>query len=65
MFKVINGFRELVEGSIKNHSALMHLFSTTEETPTRNLQDWDCYVHGHQRKQFCLTSQSQNHSYIP
>lgn len=37
MFKVINEFRDLVEGSIKNHSALMHLFLTIKETPTRNL----------------------------
>lgn len=62
MFEVINEFRELVEGSIKNHSAVMHLFSTTKETPTRNLQSWD---YGNQRKQFCLTSQSQKHGYTP
>lgn len=37
MFEVINEFRDLVEGSIKNHSALMHLFLTIKETPTRNL----------------------------
>lgn len=37
MFEVINEFGELVEGSIKNHSALMDLFLSIKETPTRNL----------------------------